>query len=164
MMKSAIISPDGLYRYRLERRWDEFASKKFTICWIMLNPSTADASKDDPTIRKCVGFSRRWGFGGMIVVNLYAFRATSVRDLKIAIGLNEAVGPENENHVYLALDDCDRAMVAWGANAPAPPVQILKVLKKHCRAIDCFQPLTKNFQPPHPLMLPYDSLTDEWAR
>ena len=164
MIKSAVISPDGVYRYRLERRWDELVSKKFTVCWIMLNPSVADATKDDPTIRKCMGFSQRWGYGGMIVVNLYAYRATSPQDLALAIALREAMGPMNVNAVGLALDDCDRAIVAWGSNAPSPPREILKVLKYHQRNIECFRPLTKNGQPPHPLMLPYSTLTDEWSR
>jgi len=70
----AIVSDDGLYRYRLWRRWDAECP---TMVWIMLNPSTADAEVDDPTIRRCIGFARREHCGGIEVVNLYALRATN---------------------------------------------------------------------------------------
>ena len=77
---TAVISQDGLYRYHLERRWSDAPFLTF----VMLNPSTADAEIDDPTIRRCVGFSKREGAGGIAVVNLYAFRATSPADLRQA--------------------------------------------------------------------------------
>ena len=73
MNKAAILSDDGRYRYLLERQWDE----RPRMAWCMLNPSTADANIDDQTIKRCIGFAKREGFGGIIVVNLMAFRATS---------------------------------------------------------------------------------------
>ena len=78
--KSAQISPCGLYRYRLERFW----SDKPALPFVMLNPSTADADLDDPTIRRCMGFARREGAGGIIVATLHAFRATTPEELRKA--------------------------------------------------------------------------------
>jgi len=59
---STIISPCGKYRYLLERKWGIGLP---CVTWIMLNPSTADAEKDDPTIRRCIGFSKAWGYGSL---------------------------------------------------------------------------------------------------
>jgi len=94
--KWAVLSRCGKYRFMLGRAWDEpdsaqdtdtgFGKWKRPLCvWLMLNPSTADHSQDDPTIRKCVGFSQRLGCGGLIVVNLFAWRATDPDDLAEAI-------------------------------------------------------------------------------
>jgi hypothetical protein len=62
-----------VYRYELRRVWD---AQLGLACWVMLNPSTADANEDDPTIRRCVNFARTWGYGGIVVRNLFALRAT----------------------------------------------------------------------------------------
>jgi hypothetical protein len=86
--KTAQISECGLYRYRLTREWGSGTLLPF----IMLNPSTADASIDDPTIRRCMGFAKREGAAGIVVANLYAFRATDPDELWTA---KNAVGPEN---------------------------------------------------------------------
>lgn len=81
VQRRALLSPDGRYRYVLEREWDPEGS---SVCWVMLNPSTADADVDDPTVRRCLRFTRRWaasdpelGIGRMTVVNLFARRSTS---------------------------------------------------------------------------------------
>jgi hypothetical protein len=68
---SAVLSPDGVYRYRLDRVWG--AGPR--VLFVMLNPSTADATQDDPTLRRCLGFARDWGYGSLTVANLYAYRA-----------------------------------------------------------------------------------------
>src|SRR5438105_250311 len=75
---SAWFSPDKQYRYLLTRSWDHIPQ---AMTWIMLNPSTADAFRDDPTIRRCISFARREGCGSIRVVNLFALRATDPRDL-----------------------------------------------------------------------------------
>ena len=89
VQKDAIISKDCLYRYSLGRTWD--ASKE-RVLFIMLNPSTADAIKDDATIKKCVGFAQRWGYGGITVGNLFALRS---RDPNGLLGPHDPVGPKN---------------------------------------------------------------------
>lgn len=74
---SAKLSDCGTYRYELRRWWGTGAP----VAWLMLNPSTADAKQDDPTLRRIIGFSYRWGYGGLIVVNLYPFRSSNPADL-----------------------------------------------------------------------------------
>lgn len=107
---SAVISDCGRYRYRLNRSWDRM---KATAGFIMLNPSIADATQDDPTIRRCVGFARAWRCGGLCVVNLFAFRATDPADLFAAA---EPVGPENDDHIRAVLRQCRPVVAAWGAH------------------------------------------------
>jgi hypothetical protein len=80
--RGATLSDCGRYRYRLWRRWADGP----TVLFVMLNPSTADADVDDPTIRRCIGFARSWGAGALEVVNLYAWRATQPAELKAAVG------------------------------------------------------------------------------
>lgn len=104
---SAVISECGTYRYRLERSWD---TGKPCGVFVMLNPSVANADLDDPTIRRCVGFARAWGWGRLVVVNLFAYRATDPKELKAAV---DPVGPENDRHIREAV--ADRPVVcAWG--------------------------------------------------
>lgn len=112
MKREATFDETGCYRYRLTRQWNE---KKPTVAFVMLNPSTADAEKDDPTIRKCVGFASRIGAGGIIVVNLFAYRATDPEALiggeKLGI---DVIGPENDDHLKAAGKDASRIIAAWG--------------------------------------------------
>ncbi len=114
-VKSAMLSEDGLYRYELRRTW----SRSAPMTWVMLNPSTADAAQDDPTIRRCMGFARREGCGGIVVVNLFALRVTRpVHLFDGSIGLPN--GPHNRGYVANAFDvaattDGARFVVAWGA-------------------------------------------------
>lgn len=128
----AVLSGCGRYRYELRRVWDPTGP---LLEWIMLNPSTADASVDDPTIRRIAGseknpgFARRWGYGGIVVRNLFAFRATNPGALLAiwegslsggdyhggADDLGPAIGPENFE--YLARTDADCTIAAWGAHA-----------------------------------------------
>lgn len=114
--RSATISDDGVYRYMLTRRWSDAAPD----AWMMLNPSTADGTEDDPTIRRCMGFSRGWGAGGIIVVNLFALRATNPKALARHA---DPVGPENDDAILdaaaAALALGGRIIAAWGANAMA---------------------------------------------
>lgn len=107
---AAVISPCGAYRYTLTRTWGPGKMAVF----VMLNPSTADARQDDPTIRRCRGFARREGCGGLVVVNLFAFRATSPADMKAA---RDPVGPQNDATLIRVLDDADGPIIAaWGAH------------------------------------------------
>lgn len=98
---------DGPYRYLLWRRWADAA----TVLFVMLNPSTADARRDDPTIRRCSGFARAWGFGGVEVVNLFAWRATDPRELRRAA---DPVGPENDRVIAAAAARNHAVIAAWG--------------------------------------------------
>lgn len=106
MRSDAVISDDGLYRYLLERHWDDTTS---SCTFVMLNPSTADALVDDPTIRRCVGFAKSFGCGSLRVVNLYAYRATKPAELWT---VDDPVGPANGSYWFSALTAHD---------GPVPP-------------------------------------------
>lgn len=103
---AAIVGP---YRYRLWREWDASLPR---ACFVMLNPSTADADTDDPTIRRCLGFARLWGCGRLDVVNLYALRAT---DPKVLSDHPDPVGPLNDEAIEQAAMGAWRIVAAWGS-------------------------------------------------
>lgn len=107
MERTAVISACGAYRYSLTRRWSEAPLLPF----VMLNPSTADAKEDDPTIRRCIGFARREGAGGLIVANLYALRSPAPEALWAS---RDPIGPENW-----------RMLVGLAAQAIAPSLPII---------------------------------------
>lgn len=79
--RAARISPCGTFRWWLRRRWEP---ERGLLGFVMLNPSTADASVDDPTIRRCMGYACREGYGGIFVANVYPFRATDPDELRAA--------------------------------------------------------------------------------
>jgi hypothetical protein len=111
--RGAELSPDGLYRYTLTREWDYRCQ---TVVFVGLNPSIADAEQDDPTIRRCIRFARDWGFGSLLMVNLFAWRATDPSTLAAA---PDMVGPAND----AILQDLHRraglAVAAWGSHPVA---------------------------------------------
>jgi hypothetical protein len=156
MIYSAAISPCGRYRYSLGRVWDE---AKPQACWVMLNPSTADAVQNDPTIRKCIGFSERLGFGGLAVVNLFAFRATRPTDL---IGEYELLdgagvtGPQNDVAIANAILG-RKIILAWGNVPNALKWRADGVLRFFSdRPVYCLG-TNKSGQPRHPLFLRSDT-------
>jgi hypothetical protein len=126
----------------------------------MLNPSTADASKDDPTIRKCVGFCERWGFGLLIVCNLFAFRSTAPKGLLSAA---DPVGPDNGIWLHQEARAADRVVLAWGSHAGLKPL-LSKQLEAIDRTLGRYSEKTftlgrcKDGNPRHPLMLAYSTL------
>lgn len=157
---SAIISPCGAYRYRLERELGDGP----TVAVIMVNPSTADAVENDATIRKLLGFGTRNGWGKIIVGNLFAYRATDVRELATAA---DPIGPENNVHLAQALTDAERVIVAWG-----PASKLPRRLRGRWRTIQSLagsRPLwtigktAKDGHPCHPLMLPYSLELQPWV-
>lgn len=113
-LQGAILSACGRYRYTLTREWNK---RLPTLTYIMLNPSTADATLDDPTIRRCIGFARGRGFGGIQALNLFAFRATDPRQMKAAL---DPVGPDNDAHIIAALTGAaatsSPVIAAWGVH------------------------------------------------
>jgi hypothetical protein len=151
------LSPCGRYRYWLTRTWDPAVPP---VCWLMLNPSTADASIDDPTIRRCMAFARAWGAGGIAVVNLFALRATDRRELRrhphpVA---EQGIGGthplyENVNDAWIInQSDGRRLIVAWGCEGThlARDRAVLKLLAN--RRVECLG-VTKDGHPRHPLYL-----------
>ncbi len=143
----AVFDESGSYRYRLWRRWN---SSLPSLCFVMLNPSTADATSNDPTISRCVNMASKWGFGAIEVVNLYAYRSTRPRDLWQA---DDPVGLHNDSHIKRAVSRCRSCVVAWGNLPPARLERaktVLKLLKG--KKLLCLG-LTKLQQPRHPLYL-----------
>jgi hypothetical protein len=150
MARSAILSDCGRYRYELRRTWGDGGPVNF----IMLNPSTADDTADDPTIRKCVGFARRWGFGGIIVTNLFAWRSTDPK----GVGTKpEHGGPENLWHVVAAAREARRVVCAWGAQPKVGACVLFTMTVLREAGITPYRigPPTKDGHPSHPLMLAY---------
>ncbi|MGO8269215.1 DUF1643 domain-containing protein [Rhizobium ruizarguesonis] len=107
---SADFSTCGAYRYRLERRWDADRAK---VAFIMLNPSTADASEDDPTIRRCIRFAKDWGFSGLIVGNLFALRST---DPQALYSHPDPIGADNDKHLGAIARSAETIICAWGTH------------------------------------------------
>lgn len=149
MKRDALISDCGKYRYWLTRAWDD---ERPTCAFVMLNPSTADADIDDPTIRKCIGFAQRLGFGGIVVVNLYSYRATKPTALR---GV-ERCGPEHYRWIDLKLRTCPTVICAWGANARgfSEPKAMLVLLRDLYHRPVALR-LLADGTPEHPLMIPY---------
>lgn len=111
----AVLSTCGRYRYRLTRTWSQ---NRPPATFIMLNPSTADAHEDDKTIRRCIGYARRWGLGGLVVVNLYGYRSTNPDELW---KVEDPVGPDNDHHLRAVLADAAKEGYLWwrpGARRP----------------------------------------------
>jgi hypothetical protein len=154
LARSAEISACGLYRYRLTRVWDATLRP---ACFVMLNPSTADALQDDPTIRRCVGFARAWGCGGIVVVNLFAWRATDPRELWMAA---DAEGPDNDRHITEAVIECHPVIAAWGVGGRMGfrDQDVLRLIQSAGRPWPLCLGRTKGGHPRHPLYVPADTM------
>lgn len=152
-LRTAEISPCGQYRYALGRRWGAGPA----VAFIALNPSTADESADDPTIRRMMGFARGWGYGGLVVGNLYAYRATKPADLWKA---PDPIGPDNDGHLAQIAAGCERIVAAWGANARPDRIAAALALPGMNRLTALA--LTNNGQPRHPLYLRGDLTPQPW--
>ena len=157
MSCAADISSCGQYRYTLRRNLPSANKELKQILWVMLNPSTADATNDDPTIRRCVGFSTAWGFAEMVVVNLYAYRAT---DPKALWSIPDPVGPDNDDYIREYAMCSDMTLCAWGKAGPDRDRAL------HVRGLipnAHYLRMNKSGHPGHPLYLPKELTPKEWA-
>jgi hypothetical protein len=154
---AAGISDCGKYRYWLTRVWDDSLP---VVVFVMLNPSTADASIDDPTIRRCIAFAKLWSYGGLTVVNLYAWRATDPSELPKAV---DPVGPQNDTAIKVAVEGRD-VVCAWGAHMPRSrrPSVVMGILTANARSVACLG-CTSSGRPRHPLYLKADSQRQEFG-
>ncbi len=146
ILKGARIDPTGTYRYLLWRIWD---TNKPRVLFVMLNPSTADAETDDPTIRRCIGFAKSWGYGSLQVVNLFAYRATNPEELRKCA---DPIGPRNDDYIEEGLESANRVIMAWGTKGTLLGrdrivKEILKPFRPHCLQ------LSKDGHPKHPLYI-----------
>lgn len=161
--RTAVLSEDKKYRYLLARVWDK---AKPSVLFVMLNPSTADAEVDDNTIRRCIDFAQRWGYGGLVVVNLYALRATDPKELW---RVKDPVGPQNDQTIAGLAIRFDKIVCAWGANAkPERANQVLSIIAAVWKGNSKPAPVfclgtTQAGEPLHPLRLAADTPLQKFA-
>jgi hypothetical protein len=154
MERAAEFSPCRTYRYALWRRWGRGPYAMF----IGLNPSTADETNDDPTIRRCIAFARAWGYDALCMTNLFAFRATDPAVMKKA---PEPIGWQSDECLMRLASGAGAVIAAWGAHGTfkgrdgnvrrmIPGLQYLR--------------LTKDGHPGHPLYLPASLTPQPWTQ
>jgi hypothetical protein len=155
---SAELSPCRRFRFELRRTWDPELP---TVTFCGLNPSTADASLDDPTIRKEVAYAKRWGYGSLIKVNAYAFRATDPKALKLGTADAQYVGDDNDRWISRAALEGFAFVAAWGNHITELRQQ--QVLRLVCRWTHVYAlRITQADKPSHPLYLPGDYKPIVW--
>lgn len=162
MERIAVLSDDGRYRFRLDRWWGDGPR----VAWIMLNPSTADAEVDDPTIRRCIAFTRSWGYDGLTVVNLYPLRATDPKALRGFEGIaSEACAVRNGDEVGRAVADAAITVAAWGVHGAMDGIGdwMRSVIHQSSSRPLYHLGLTKDGHPRHPLYVRGDTAPIPWA-
>lgn len=147
MIKGAEFSECRTWRYALWRIWDE---SKGCVMFIGLNPSTANENDDDPTVRRCINFARDWGYGGIYMMNIFAFRATDPRVMRLAV---DPIGPENDHYLYIYHEASDISIASWGNNGVY--LKRGEFVANSLAHLHCFG-LTKGGHPKHPLYLKTD--------
>jgi hypothetical protein len=147
----AIFDVNARYRYSLWRTWSVYYPR---IVFVLLNPSTADEQRNDPTIRRCMGFARAWSFGSIEVVNLFAYRATDYRALFKA---DDPIGEENYRFLLQAVERCSTIVLGWGNRGTllGRNRQVIQLLNRR-NDVYCLG-TTKDGQPRHPLYLKGDT-------
>lgn len=151
MQSGAVFDHSSLYRYSLWRSWSQLPKVGF----VMLNPSQADARLNDPTIRRCIGFAQSWGYGGLEVVNLFAYRTKSPTHLR---QIEDPIGADNDRYLLTLGERVDTIVLAWGnwgtlGGRDRVVLRRLNVQKN----VFCLG-ITKTGQPRHPLYLKRDTL------
>lgn len=144
-MQPAIFSPDRVYRYVLWREWLIGAG---IVMFIGLNPSTADETHDDPTVRRCIDYAKRWGYRALYMTNLFAFRSTFPR---VMMGYPQPVGFENDRWLVACARESETVVAAWGKDGvfSGRDSEVMKLLD----GLQCFG-TNANGTPKHPLYLP----------
>ena len=151
MHKASQLSPCRTYRYALDRIWDPHLP---ALLWVLYNPSTADETEDDPTLRRCISFARSWGYGGLCIINLFSLRTP---DPSILRGHSQPKGPDHERCFQEALEGHSDVVCAWGLQGGP--------ISSH------FSPgthrifhlgLNRDGSPKHPLYLPSSTFLHEW--
>jgi hypothetical protein len=145
----AIFDRTRKYRYKLWRSWDESLPQ---VAFLMLNPSKADAEKNDQTIRTCIGMATRFGFGSLEVVNLFAYCATYPEELRAA---KNPIGKLNDRYIVDAVSKSGSVILAWGNHGDirSRADEVLKLLAEDQSKLVCLG-LTKSSHPRHPLYVP----------
>lgn len=158
---SAVFSRCGRYRYRLERA----VGPGITAAYIGVNPSRADATANDATIRKLIGFAPRHGIGHWLVGNVFAYAATDISDLR---DCDNPTGPGNDRHLKAICAEAELIVLGWGTLGKLPATlrnhhkRVLRIVARSGQSLHCWGK-TQDGQPRHPLMLPYNSPLIEWT-
>lgn len=166
MNRTARFDPTEAYRYELRREWGADFPPALrhlagtlpapdparSMAFLMLNPSTADAFKEDPTVSRCIRFAVTWGFGALEVVNIFALRSTDPKQLYKA---EDPVGPDNDRTILEVARRSGLVVAAWGAHGALRDRgrEVAQLLERHGLALHCLG-ATKDGHPRHPLYLP----------
>lgn len=142
--RSANFSACQNYRYSLQRVW---APTQKCVLFIGLNPSTADHRQDDPTIRRCMNFAQTWGFGGLLMANLFAYRSTDPATLRL---VTDPIGPKNDAWILKMFKASDLVVAAWGNDGAY--MNRSNVIRHLCPGLSVLK-LNRSGEPAHPLYL-----------
>jgi hypothetical protein len=155
----ARFSPCGTYRFYLSRTWD---SRKPTRCFLMLNPSTADHVANDPTVERCQQRAMKDGFGKVVIVNLFALRATNPLCLYSHL---DPIGKQNDEQILKAAKRADQVICAWGRHGHINNrgITVEAMLRQHAIKLSILK-LNQDGSPGHPLYLPYDLQPVLWEK
>lgn len=158
--RTAVLSDDERYRYLLTRTW---APALPVLGWVALNPSKADHLVDDPSVARMISFSQAFGYGGLILGNVFGLRST---DPAALVGHPYPIGPDNDEHLLAAMAGLD-VVCAWGASVPVywrhRPTAVAELLRQHGARLHHLG-LTKDHHPRHPLYLRADTPLTRWER
>lgn len=155
-MNGAIFSDDRKYRYVLWRTWDALGMNDKRVMFICLNPSTADEKEDDPTVRRCIGFAKSWGYGGLYMCNLFAFRATEPIEMMKA---EDPIGPDNDSWLDDITRETSLIVAGWGEYGTF--LDRGKEVLQFIHNVHYLK-LNKSGQPAHPLYLKSDLKPIRW--
>jgi hypothetical protein len=155
----AIFSPCMTWRYSLRRDWSDMLTPPRVALWIMLNPSTADHLKLDPTVTRCREFSRAWGYTALEVVNLFALRSTDPEGLYAHA---DPVGPGNDHYIARAAEAADLIVCAWGNHAALHTRGRAVTAALSGRLLHALR-LNGSGHPAHPLYLPGSLQPQPWT-
>lgn len=147
MERKTILSPCRTYRYTLWREFGSVLDDGRYVMFIGLNPSTADEVEDDPTIRRCIGYAKAWGYSALCMVNLFAYRAT---DPAVMTKADNPIGPDNDKYLSTLAQGASVVVAAWGNDGAyrGRDAQVRAMIPNlHCLSV------TKSGQPGHPLYL-----------
>lgn len=159
VLGGAVFSPGRDYRYDLWRDMGDVCDQSRSVAFVGLNPSTADEQCDDPTVRRCIGFARSWGYGHFHMLNIFAFRATNPQNM---CAVDDPVGSVNDEWLLRTAGRVDLVVAAWGTYGAhrgrgQEVRRLLEAVELHHLG------LTKEGHPRHPLYLRADSEPELWA-
>lgn len=154
------FSPCRRYRYTLWREWPELFGEHLSKSYLMvigLNPSTADETKDDPTIRRCIDFAKRWGFGALCMTNLFAWRDTDPEQMKL---VEDPSGPLNDHHLLEIAKGAGMILVAWGKHGKHlnRDRRVFAMIESAHYVVMHSLKVNKDGTPQHPLYIPADTM------